>query len=193
MSPPIPSASGATCSSPSPADAAPPLVVPPITDDIADALTAAVDLRLEGVVVKDPRSPYRRGERSQEWLKVKLTAMQEVVIGGIRPGKGERRDGIGSLLLGIPDAEGLRYVGRVGSGFSERELGRLEQQLQPLRTEANPFIGVPAADAADALWLRPELVGEVEYAEFTPNGTLRHARWRGLRAEKQPRDVRREE
>ncbi|KXZ57721.1 MAG: ATP-dependent DNA ligase [Microbacterium sp. 69-7] len=175
------------------ADAAAPLVVPPVTDDIADALTAAADLQLEGVVVKDPRSPYRRGERSQEWLKVKLTAMQEVVIGGIRPGKGERRDGIGSLLLGIPDAEGLRYVGRVGSGFSERELGRLEQQLQPLRTEANPFIGVPASDAADALWLRPELVGEVEYAEFTPNGTLRHARWRGLRAEKQPADVRREE
>ncbi len=86
------------------ADAASPLVVPPVTDDIADALTAAADLRLEGVVVKDPQSPYRRGIRSERWLKVKLTATQEVVIGGIRPGKGERRGGIGSLLLGIPDA-----------------------------------------------------------------------------------------
>jgi hypothetical protein len=100
------------------------------------------------------------------------------VIGGIRPGKGERRGGIGSLLLGIPDAEGLRYVGRVGSGFTDRELARLEaaaaaaHRRQPLRR-------CPCADAADALWLRPELVGEVEFAEFTPNGTLRHARWRG--------------
>ena len=175
------------------ADAASPLVVPPVTDDIADALTAAADLRLEGVVVKDPQSPYRRGIRSEQWLKVKLTATQEVVIGGIRPGKGERRGGIGSLLLGIPDAEGLRYVGRVGSGFSERELARLEERMRPLRADTNPFVGVPAADASDALWLRPELVGEVQYAEFTPNGTLRHARWRGLRADKQPMDVRREE
>ncbi|GAA4066475.1 ATP-dependent DNA ligase [Microbacterium laevaniformans] len=175
------------------ADAASPLVVPPVTDDIADALTAAADLRLEGVVVKDPQSPYRRGIRSERWLKVKLTATQEVVIGGIRPGKGERRGGIGSLLLGIPDAGGLRYVGRVGSGFTDRELARLESRLQPLRTDANPFVGVPAADAADALWLHPELVGEVEFAEFTPNGTLRHARWRGLRTDKQPMDVRREE
>ena len=175
------------------ADAASPLVVPPVTDDIADALTAAADLRLEGVVVKDPQSPYRRGIRSERWLKVKLTATQEVVIGGIRPGKGERRGGIGSLLLGIPDAGGLRYVGRVGSGFTDRELARLESRLQPLRTDANPFVGVPAADAADALWLHPELVGEVEFAEFTPNGTLRHARWRGLRTDKQPMDVRREQ
>ncbi|MFC7925462.1 ATP-dependent DNA ligase [Microbacterium laevaniformans] len=175
------------------ADAASPLVVPPVTDDIADALTAAADLRLEGVVVKDPQSPYRRGIRSERWLKVKLTATQEVVIGGIRPGKGERRGGIGSLLLGIPDAGGLRYVGRVGSGFTDRELARLEERMRPLRADTNPFVGVPAADASDALWLRPELVGEVQYAEFTPNGTLRHARWRGLRADKQPMDVRREE
>ncbi|WP_295778164.1 ATP-dependent DNA ligase [uncultured Microbacterium sp.] len=169
-----------------------PLVVPPVADDVADALATAADLRLEGVVVKNPGSPYRRGARSEDWLKVKLTATQEVVIGGIRPGKGERRGGIGSLLLGIPDAEGLRYVGRVGSGFSERELARLEERLRPLRADADPFVGVPAADASDALWLRPELVGEVEYAEFTPNGTLRHARWRGLRADKHPTDVRRE-
>jgi bifunctional non-homologous end joining protein LigD len=114
------------------------------------------------------------------------------VIGGIRPGKGERRGGIGSLLLGIPDAGGLRYVGRVGSGFTDRELARLESRCSRCAPTPTPS-GVPAADAADALWLRPELVGEVEFAEFTPNGTLRHARWRGLRADKQPMDVRREE
>lgn len=175
------------------ADAAPVIAVPPVADDVADALAAAAELHLEGVVVKDPGSPYRHGARSEQWLKVKLTAMQAVVIGGIRPGKGERRGGIGSLLLGIPTDDGeLRYVGRVGSGFSERELARLTALLEPLRAAATPFVGVPAADASDARWVRPELVGEVEYAEFTPGGTLRHARWRGLRPDVDPADVRRE-
>lgn len=165
------------------------IVAPPVADDLDAALAAAGELALEGVVVKDPDSPYRRGARSEEWLKVKLTATQDVVIGGIRPGKGGRTGAIGSLLLGIPDASGLRYVGRVGSGFSERELDRLSALLQPLRTDRNPFVGVPAADASDALWLRPDIVGEVEFAEFTPGGTLRHARWRGVRADVAPADV----
>lgn len=164
----------------------PEIVVPPIADDVDAALRTATELALEGIVVKDPRSPYRRGARSEEWLKVKITATQDVVIGGIRPGRGGRSGSIGSLLLGIPGDDGLRYVGRVGSGFSERELARLDALLQPLRTEANPFVGVPAADASDALWVRPEVVAEVEFAEFTPGGTLRHARWRGIRADIDP-------
>ncbi|GAA3916181.1 ATP-dependent DNA ligase [Microbacterium invictum] len=169
----------------------PVLVVPPVTDDIDAALTAARELRLEGVVVKDPRSRYRPGIRSEEWLKVKLTLTQDVVIGAMRPGKGGRTGSIGSLLLGIPGPDGLQYVGRVGSGFTEATLARLDAVLQPLRTDANPFVGVPAADASDALWVRPELVGEVEFAEFTPGGTLRHARWRGLRSDVSPAEVRR--
>lgn len=165
------------------------IVVPPITDDVDSALETARELGLEGVVVKDPRSPYRPGTRSDQWLKVKLTRTQEVVIGATRPGKGGRHGQIGSLLLGIPSDDGLRYVGRVGSGFSDRTLRLLEEQLTPLRSEHNPFVGIPAADAADALWVRPELVGEVEFAEFTPGGTLRHARWRGLRPDVSPADV----
>jgi bifunctional non-homologous end joining protein LigD len=171
------------------ADAVEAIAVPPVSDDVDAALATARELSLEGVVVKDPRSPYRRGVRSEEWLKVKLTHAQEVVIGAIRPGKGGRTGGIGSLLLGIPSPDGLRYVGRVGSGFSEAMLRLLEDRLLPLRTDENPFVGVPDADAADALWVRPELVGEVEYAEFTPGGTLRHARWRGLRPDLAPADV----
>lgn len=167
------------------------IVVPPVEDDVDAALAAARELHLEGVVVKDPRSPYRRGGRSGEWLKVKLTATQDVVVGGIRPGRGGRAGSIGSLLLGIPAEEGLRYAGRVGSGFSDRELARLGELLGPLRSTENPFVGVPAADASDAQWLRPEIVGEVEYAEFTPGGTLRHARWRGIRPDIDPGDVRR--
>lgn len=174
------------------ASASEPVALPPVADDLETALEAARTLALEGVVVKDPRSPYRRGTRSEEWLKVKITATQDVVVGGIRPGRGARAGGIGSLLLGIPDAGALRYVGRVGSGFSDRELARLEALLRPLTTDANPFTGVPAADASDAIWLRPDVVGEVEYAEFTPRGTLRHSRWRGVRADVEPGGVRRD-
>ena len=174
------------------AHAIPAIVVPQVTDDIDAALSAAHELALEGIIVKDPRSPYRRGARSEEWQKVKITATQEVIVGGIRPGKGARPRTIGSLLLGIPGPEGLRYVGRVGSGFSDRELARLEALLTPLRSDENPFVGVPAADASDAGWLRPEIVGEVEFAEFTPSGTLRHARWRGVRADIAPAQVARD-
>ena len=172
---------------------APPRIdIPPVFDDLDTALTTARRHRLEGVVLKDPTSTYRRGQRTEQWLKVKLTSTQEVVIGAIRPGKGGRSGSIGSLLLGIPDEDGLRYVGRVGSGFSDRTLARLTETLAPLRTDENPFIGIPRADASDALWVRPDVVAEVEFAEFTPGGTLRHARWRGLRPDKSPAEVTRE-
>lgn len=174
------------------ADARPPLSVPPLFDDLDATLTTAREFGLEGVMVKDPASRYRRGIRTESWLKVKLTQTQEVVIGAIRPGRGGRSGSIGSLLLGIPGPEGLQYVGRVGTGFSDATLARLAEALTPLRTDTNPFVGVPAADASDALWVRPELVAEVEFAEFTPQGSLRHARWRGLRPDKSPADVVRE-
>ncbi|TFV81734.1 ATP-dependent DNA ligase [Microbacterium sp. dk485] len=174
------------------AGASGPVVLPPVFDDVDAALAASRSLGLEGIVVKDPASPYRRGERTEQWLKVKLTRTQEVVIGGVRPGKGGRSGTIGSLLLGLPGDEGLHYAGRVGSGFSEATLAQLEARLTPLRTDENPFVDVPRPDASDALWVRPDLVGEVEFAEFTPGGILRHARWRGLRPDKTPDEVVRE-
>ena len=174
------------------ANANPAFVVPPVFDDVDAALQASHRFGLEGVVVKDPSSTYRPGARSESWLKVKHARMQEVVIGGIRPGRGGRSGAIGSLLLGVPGEAGLEYVGRVGSGFSESTLARLEQVLTPLRTDEQPFVEVPAADASDALWVRPELVGEVAFAEWTPGGILRQARWRGLRPDKSPADVVRE-
>jgi bifunctional non-homologous end joining protein LigD len=169
------------------------ITVPPVFDDVDAALETSERLRLEGIVVKDPSSRYVRGGRPESWLKVKLTRTQEVVIAGIRPGKGGRSGTFGSLLLGIPDDEGLRYAGRVGSGFSDSTLAMLLTKLTPLRTDETPLLGVPAADASDALWVRPELVGEVEYGEFTPGGILRHSRWRGLRPDKSPDEVRRED
>jgi bifunctional non-homologous end joining protein LigD len=169
------------------------ILVPPVFDDVDAALEASAQLRLEGIVVKDPSSRYRRGQRSEAWLKVKITSTQEVVIAGIRPGKGGRSTTFGSLLLGIPGPDGLRYAGRVGTGFSDSALAALLKKLTPLRTDENPLVGVPALDARDALWVRPELVGEVEYGEFTPGGILRHPRWRGLRPDKTPDEVRRED
>lgn len=168
---------------------APPVVLPPVFDDLDAALAASRALGLEGVVVKDPGSRYRAGARDERWLKVKHTRTQEVVIGGIRPG----RRAIASLLVGIPGPEGIRYAGRVGTGFTDRDFARLDALLAPLRTDEVPFIGVPAADASDALWVRPDIVAEVEYAELTPGGILRHARWRGLRPDKSPAEVVRED
>ncbi|MFB7891499.1 ATP-dependent DNA ligase [Microbacterium sp. NPDC056044] len=170
-----------------------PITVPPVFDDVDAALDTSGRLRLEGIVVKDPASRYLRGGRSESWLKVKNTRTQEVVIAGIRPGKGGRSSTFGSLLLGIPGDEGLQYAGRVGSGFSDSTLTALLKRLTPLRIDENPLVGVPALDARDALWVRPDLVGEVEYGEFTPGGILRHPRWRGLRPDKSPSEVRRED
>lgn len=165
------------------------LTAPPVFDDVEDAHAASLTFSLEGIVVKDPRSPYRVGERSGEWLKVKNTRTQEIVIGGIRPGRGDRAGRIGSLLMGVPTPEGLRYVGRVGTGFDDRMLRRLDALLAPLGQEIAPFVDVPRADSEDAEWVRPEIVGEVAYAESTAEGRLRHSRWRGLRPDKSPADV----
>lgn len=169
-----------------------PISVPPVFDDLDAALDAAERFGLEGIVVKNPASRYRPGSRPGDWLKVKRVRTQAVVIGGIRPGRGARTGRIGSLLVGIPGEGGLRYVGRVGTGFSEAELDRLADALAPLRAAAVPFTEVPAADAADAIWVQPEIVGEVAFAEYTPAGILRHPRWRGLRPDLTPDEVVRE-
>ncbi|MBS0025366.1 non-homologous end-joining DNA ligase [Microbacterium paraoxydans] len=171
------------------ADLDAPVQVPPVFDDVDAALGASEEFGLEGVVVKDPASRYRPGVRSPSWLKLKNTHMQEAVIVGIRPGRGEREGTLGSLLLAVPDGGELRYVGRVGTGFSDRILRDLMARLEPLRVTEPPLDGVPRPDASDALWVRPELVGEVEFGNWTPDGILRHARWRGLRPDKTPDEI----
>lgn len=171
------------------------VVVPPVFRDPDAAIATSREFGLEGVVVKEAGSAYRPGVRSGSWLKIKNTRMQEVVIAGIRPGRGDRAGEIGSLLLAVPDGSGtgsLRYVGRVGSGFSDRVLHDLGDRLAPLRIGEPRVVGVPSADARDALWVDPVLVGEVEFGNWTPDGILRHARWRGLRPDKRPDQVVRE-
>lgn len=159
----------------------------------ADALEESRRLGLEGLVAKRPDSPYRPGVRSEAWLKLKLTRTQEVVIGGYRKGSGTRTGRIRSLLVGIPGEHGLEYAGRVGSGLRELQTERLLAELDKRRQETSPFLEVPAADLPDAVWVRPEIVGEIEFGEWTSTGVARHPRWRGLRPDKSPRDVRREE
>jgi bifunctional non-homologous end joining protein LigD len=161
--------------------------------DGASVLAAAAEQGLEGVVAKRLGSEYRQGKRTDTWVKVKNLRTQEVVIGGWKPGEGRRAGTIGSLLVGIPGDGGLRYAGKVGTGFTEASLRELQRQLAPLHVDAPPFGDtVPAADARLAHWVSPGVVGEVRFAEWTRDGRLRHPAWRGLRPDKAPGDVVRE-
>jgi bifunctional non-homologous end joining protein LigD len=155
--------------------------------DILDAATAN---GLEGVVAKRRDSTYRPGRRGPDWVKVKSFHTQEVVIGGWTDGRGEREGGLGALLLGIPGDGGLRYVGKVGTGFSERARRELLEDLDPLVVKRSPFdTPLPARETSGAHFVRPSLVGEVAYGEWTPAGRLRHPIWRGMRPDKKPNQV----
>ena len=164
-------------------------VPPAFLGDLTGALMASRQFRLEGVVAKERESPYAVGRRSRSWIKLKIHLTQEVVIGGWRPGKGQRAGMIGSLLLGIPDGDLLRYVGRVGTGFSDRDLVEIAHRLHPLADANSHFQEIPEIDAHTARWVRPALVGEVEFAEWTAAGRLRHPTWRGWRPDKTPAEV----
>ena len=155
-----------------------------------DILAAAVQNGLEGVVAKRRDSAYRPGRRQSDWVKVKSFRTQEAVIGGWTEGRGERAGSLGALLLGIPADDGLRYIGKVGTGFSESARLSLLEELAPLATSTSPFVPpLRAADASKARFVSPELVGEVEFGEWTAAGRLRHPTWRGLRRDKAPHDV----
>lgn len=168
-----------------------PVDVPPAVEAAPDAaLDEARRLGLEGIVAKRRRSAYRPGVRSDDWVKVKVSRTQEVVIGGYRRGSGGRAGRIRSLLVGVPtDGGGWRYAGRVGSGLRERDAERLLERLDGMTRPDAPLDGVPAADTADAVWVEPELVGEIEFGEWTRTGVARHPRWRGLRPDKHPENV----
>ena len=159
----------------------------------AAVLEAAAEQGLEGVVAKRRDSVYRPGRRADTWVKVKNLRAQEVVIGGWRQGEGRRAGTIGALLLGIPGEDGLVYAGKVGTGFTQAALKDLQRQLLPLEMADPPFADkVPAADARGAHWVRPEVVGEVRFGEWTRDGRLRHPAWRGRRPDKRADEVVRE-
>ncbi|BBZ77618.1 multifunctional non-homologous end joining protein LigD [Mycolicibacterium anyangense] len=170
------------------------LIVPALLDgDGPAALEYSRTRKWEGVVAKKWDSTYQPGRRSSAWIKDKNWNTQEIVIGGWREGNGGRSSGIGALLMGIPGADALQFVGRVGTGFSDKELGKLKKILEPLHTDRSPFDPpLPRAETKGVTYVRPELVGEVRYGEWTSDGRLRHPSWRGLRSDKDPADVRRE-
>lgn len=166
------------------------VAVPPSYSDVpaAQLLDVARTHGVEGVVAKRRGSRYEPGRRSAAWVKTALLTTQEVVIGGWTPGQGRRTGLIGALLLGAYDGAGrLRYLGHVGTGFTDAALRRLATELAPLTQPASGFDDpIPRVEARAARWVRPVLVGEVVYRTLTPDRRLRHAAWRGLRPDRDP-------
>ena len=164
-------------------------------DDGPALLAAAKERRLEGIMGKKLDSPYLPGKRSRDWLKFKTHGEQEFVIAGYTRGKGRREWSFGSLVLGAYGAEGLEWVGNVGTGFDENEIDRLLKKLRPLERKASPFASVPKmprVKKGDVVWVEPKLVAEVSFAEWTHDGRLRAPVYLGLREDKDPQEVRRE-
>lgn len=156
-------------------------------------LAAARERRLEGVMAKRIDSPYLPGKRSPTWRKIKVRKRQEFVVGGWQPGEGNRSGHLGSLLVGYHEHGALRFAGRVGTGFSVRELERLGRLLEERAIADSPFDPPPPRLVArSARWVRPELVAEVEFGEWTGDGILRHPAYLGLRDDKPASDVVRE-
>lgn len=174
-------------------DGLPRVAVPPSFTDVSGAqlLEVARGHRLEGVVAKRRSSRYEPGRRSTAWVKTALMTTREVLVGGWTTGEGRRSNTLGALLLGAHDAEGrLRYLGNVGTGFTEQVLHDLVGRLEPLRRDGSPFDEpVPREHARGVRWVAPELVGEVQYRTLTSDNRLRHAAWRGLRPDRDPDEV----
>ena len=157
------------------------------------AYEAAVAFGFEGVVAKRRDGAYLDGRRSRQWLKVKARRSADFVVGGWRAGEGARAGSFGALLLGAYDEDGsLRYAGRVGSGFSDRALAELRPRLDALAAEADPFAGAPP-EPGRLTFVRPELVAEVEFANWTGDGRLRAPVFVRLRDDKPPSEVSRED
>lgn len=169
-------------------------------EDGVAAYEGAISAGLEGVMAKKRDSVYESGRRSKAWLKVKGTSEDEFVVGGYTAGTGGRAKTFGSLLVGQYDDEGrLVYAGNVGTGFDEKTLVLLLKRLDSLKTVASPFdVMTPGTSRfgrpkdVPIIWVKPELVARVKFAEWTNDGHLRAPSYLGLRGDKPPRDVHRE-
>ncbi|HET7220248.1 MAG TPA: non-homologous end-joining DNA ligase [Vicinamibacterales bacterium] len=163
----------------------------------ADVIDAVRSLGLEGVVAKRRSSPYVPGERTNSWLKLKLDKQQEFVIGGYRPGP----NGVDALLVGFYEGTKLHFAGKVRAGFTPHLRREVSAQVRALHTARCPFVdlpssrtshwggGVTAEQMREMQWLRPALVAQIRFVEWTAEGHLRHAAFLGLRADKPARTV----
>jgi bifunctional non-homologous end joining protein LigD len=156
-----------------------------------ELFTFAQEHGLEGIVGKRTGSRYR-STRSRDWIKIKAIRRQEFVIGGWTDPKGSR-SGFGALLLGVYDGKELRYAGHVGTGFDGAKLGAISKQLRALASETSPFAGAPPKTNTKAHFVKPSLVAEISFTEWTRDGSLRHPVFVGLRPDKAAKDVVREQ
>ncbi len=165
-------------------------------EDGAALYEAARQQGLEGIVAKRLDCPYRQGKRTREWLKIKTHGRQEFVVAGYTKGQGRRSGRFGSLVLGVWRGDELSYAGNVGTGFTDKDIDELLRKLRPLETKEPPFAVVPTmpkVKRSDVVWVKPELVCEVEFVEWTHDGRLRAPSFQGLREDKRAREVHREE
>lgn len=169
--------------------AGPHLQVTPTYDD-GDALNAAtIEQGLEGVVSKRLTSRYIPGRRSPDWLKFPHRDSWSVVVGGWRP-ETESEHRLGAVLVGTPTSAGLTYLGRVGSGLAGKEQVRVMAALKNLEVDSSPFANeIPKVDALGTLWVRPEVVIDVQSLGLSAQGRLRQPAYRGLRADLSPNDL----
>jgi bifunctional non-homologous end joining protein LigD len=164
-------------------------------DDGDALLTAATEQHLEGVMAKKIESRYAEGRRTRDWLKVKTHGEQEFVIVGYTKGEGRRAQSFGSLVLAVNEGGTLRWVGNVGTGFTEKTIAELLDALEPLRIDESPLAVVPKMPKvrkSDVVWVRPTLVAEVKFAEWTHDEHLRAPVYLGLRDDKAAPEVRAE-
>jgi len=159
----------------------------------AEFFKQACALGLEGAVSKRADSTYRGGTRTRDWIKVKCAQRQEMVIGGFTDPQGSR-SGFGALLLGVYETDGkLRYSGKVGTGFNDKILASLRRKLDGLSQSLSPFVNPPRGfEAKGVHWVKPQLVAEIAFTEWTQDGTLRHPSFQGLREDKNAAEVVRE-
>ena len=156
-----------------------------------ESFDAACAGGMEGIIGKKADSIYS-GTRNGDWIKMKCDKRQEFVIGGYTLSD-KRISGVSSLLLGIYEGEELIYAGRAGTGISENDMKILEKKFENIKRTESPFKQVPKTRANEKLiWLEPELAAEIKFAEWTEENLLRHASFKGLRTDKEPKDIRRE-
>ena len=158
-----------------------------MTADGAKFYEHACDARLEGIISKRRGAPYVSG-RGDDWVKVKCTQRQELVVGGWRPFANMTRP-IGSLLVGYFKGKEFIFGGKVGTGLNERNAQDLLKRRKPLAVEAPPFTAIPRTECKPANWVEPNVVVEVEFTEWTRDGQLRHPSFKGVREDKTANEV----
>lgn len=161
-----------------------------LDEDGEVAFRAACEKGWEGLIAKRAASPYAHA-RSKDWLKFKCVNEQEFVVLGWTEPRGSR-SGLGALLVGYHEDGELRFGGKVGTGFGERELAVLTRRLRPLERKTPPVADTKGLSKKGVHWVRPALVAQVGFGEWTPDGKLRHPRYLGLRDDKPPERVVRE-